>query len=184
MQRMGARGARFARDNAIAIARWVWLYFASRREPNAFGRGHACRVQPWTSVTSRSKGRPASATRCWPIASARGWMPQWCSTKPRIRSSPTSTPSAPARLPGAAVLHALAPPAADRAPAERPLQPAHHLRLPVRPRQDLRLPEPRRQRTVHLPAALRAARRGHADAGSRHLPADAHRRAAPPAARA
>ena len=86
------------------------------------------------------------------------------------------------RVPGAAVLHARAPPAADRAAPERSLQPAHGLRLPLRARQDLRLPESRRQRAVHLPAALRAAGAGRAVAGSRHLPADADRRAAPPAA--
>ena len=48
-----------------------------------------------------------------------------------------------------------------------PLQPAHDLRLPVRARQDLRLPEPRRQRALHLPAAVRPARARPAVAGSR-----------------
>ena len=79
------------------------------------------------------------------------------------------------RLPGATLLHALAPPPADGAAAERSLQPADDLRLPVRSRQDLRVPESRRQRAVHLPAALRSARRGHAGAGPRHLSPDADR---------
>ena len=87
-------------------------------------------------------------------------------------------------VPGAALLHALAPPAADGAAAERPVQPAHDLRLPLRSRQDLRLPESRRQRAVHLPAAVRAARAGPPVAGPGDLPADADRRPAAPAARA
>jgi deoxyadenosine/deoxycytidine kinase len=61
---------------------------------------------------------------------------------------------------------------AIRAAAERSLQPADDLRLPVRSRQDLRLPQPGRQRAVHLSAVVRAARRRYAVAGSRHLPAD------------
>ena len=62
----------------------------------------------------------------------------------------------------------------------RSLQPDDDLRLPVRQGQDLRLPEPRRQRAVHLPAPLRSARARRAAAGSRRLPAGADRRAAPP----
>ena len=58
------------------------------------------------------------------------------------------------------------------------------LGLSVRSRQDLCLPEPRRQRAVHLSAALRSAGQGRLDAGSRRLPAGADRCPAPPAARA
>ena len=49
------------------------------------------------------------------------------------------------------------------------LQPAADLQLPVRSGQDLRLRQPRRQRAVHLSAALRAARAGHRGARSRDL---------------
>ena len=59
------------------------------------------------------------------------------------------------------------------AAAERSLQPADDLRLPVRARQDLRVPESRRQRAVHLPAALRAAGAGRPVAGPGDLPAGA-----------
>ena len=45
------------------------------------------------------------------------------------------------------------------AAAGEPLRADHDLRLPVRQGQDLRVSEPRRQRAVHLPAALRPARR-------------------------
>ena len=65
----------------------------------------------------------------------------------------------------------------------RSLQPADHLRLPLRARQDLRVPEPRRQRAVHLSASLRAAGARSAGAGPGDLPADTDRRAAPPPAR-
>ena len=54
----GSRGVR-RRDNAIAIASGVSLYFASTRRAD---RGTHW-VQPWTSATSRSKGRSASASR-------------------------------------------------------------------------------------------------------------------------
>jgi deoxyadenosine/deoxycytidine kinase len=49
----------------------------------------------------------------------------------------------------------------DGVAAGRSLSPGHGLRLPVRQGQDLRVPEPRRQRAVHLSAALRPA-------GARH----------------
>ena len=107
------------------------------------------------------------------------------STRPTIRSSPISTPIGQASgVPGAAVLHARPAPPADVAASVGSLQPADDLRLPVRARQDLRVPESRRQRALHLSAALRSARAGLAGAGSRDLPAGADRRAAPAAARA
>ena len=79
---------------------------------------------------------------------------------------------------GAAVLPAQSSSPADHPQAGRSLQPDHDLRLPVRQGQDLRLPEPRRQRTVHLPAALRSARPRRAAARSRDLSAGADRRPA------
>ena len=45
-----------------------------------------------------------------------------------------------------------------RAAPGRPVQPDDDLRLPLRARSHLRVPEPRRQRAVHLSAALRAGR--------------------------
>ena len=81
---------------------------------------------------------------------------------------------------GAAVLPAQSPSPADGAAAGRSV-PAHDgLRLPVRPRQDLRVSESRRQRAVHLSAALRPARARHPAARSRRLSAGADRRAAAP----
>ena len=59
------------------------------------------------------------------------------------------------------------------------LQPDHGLRLPLRQGQDLRVSESRRQRAVHLSAAVRAARERHPLARSRHLSAGADRCAAP-----
>ena len=57
--------------------------------------------------------------------------------------------------------------------AGRPLPAGHGLRLPVRQGQDLRVSEPRRQRALHLSAALRSAGPRHAAAGPRRLPAGA-----------
>ena len=107
-------------------------------------------------------------------------MRRSCSRRPRIRSSPTSTRTGPARRfrPSCSTC--------SRATGSRPrcgrrsLQPDHDLRLPVRPGQDLRVPEPRRQRAVHLPAAVRSARARRAAARSRDLPAGADRRPAAP----
>ena len=65
-----------------------------------------------------------------------------------------------------------------RAATGRPVQPAHDRRLPLRPRQDLRVPQSGRQRAVHLPAAVRAAGARRQPARSGHLPAGAHGRAA------
>ena len=79
---------------------------------------------------------------------------------------------------GAALLPAQPPSAADRAAAGRSVQPDDDLRLPVRQGQDLRVSESRRQRAVHLSAALRSARARRAAARSRGLPAGADRRAA------
>ena len=75
------------------------------------------------------------------------------------------------RVPGAAVLSALAlPPAAGAVPA-RPVPPDHAVRLHLPQGQDLRLPQPRRQRAADLRQALRHARGPGAQAGSGHLPA-------------
>ena len=57
------------------------------------------------------------------------------------------------------------------------------LRLPLRQGQDLRVSESRRQRAVHLSAALRSARARRPAARSRDLPAGADRRAAAPPSR-
>ena len=84
------------------------------------------------------------------------------------------------RAAGAALLPAQSPSPADGAAPGRSVQPDDDLRLRVRQGQDLRLPESRRQRAVHLPAALRSARARRAAARSRHLPAGADRRAAAP----
>ena len=86
------------------------------------------------------------------------------------------------RAAGAALLSAQSPPPADRAAPGGSLQPGDDLRLPVRQGQDLRVSEPRRQRAVHLSAALRSARARRAAARSRRLPAGADRRAAAPRA--
>ena len=51
---------------------------------------------PCTSATSRSKVRSAPARRRWPSGSARDSTRRSCSRKPRIRFSPTSTPTGPA----------------------------------------------------------------------------------------
>ena len=47
------------------------------------------------------------------------------------------------------------------AQAGRPVRAGHGQRLPVRQGQDLRVPDARRQRALHLPAAVRAAERRH-----------------------
>ena len=53
-------------------------------------------LRPWTSGTSPSKARWASASRRWPTGSARDSMRRSCSTRPTIPFSPTSTPGGPA----------------------------------------------------------------------------------------
>ena len=60
---------------------------------------------------------------------------------------------------GAALLPPQPPSAAERPRSGRPFQPADGQRLSLRQGQDLRISESRRQRAVHLPAALRSARR-------------------------
>ena len=87
------------------------------------------------------------------------------------------------RAAGAAVLPAEPPSPAARAPADGPVRAGDGLRLPVRQGQDLRVSESRRQRAVHLPAPLRAAREGRPAARPRDLPAGADRRADPADAR-
>ena len=54
-------------------------------------------------------------------------------------------------------VHSQPAPAADHASTDGSLQPDHGLRSPLRQGTDLRLLEPRRQRVVDLPAALRSA---------------------------
>ena len=135
--------------------------------------------RPWRFATSPSKARSASARR----GSPSGWPP-----------GSTARPcSKNAENPFLADFYNERPGAALQAQLffllnrHRQLtalrqadlfQHTHGLRLPVRPRQDLRLPQPRRQRAVHLPAALRPAGARHPAARSRHLPAGADRRAA------
>ena len=87
-------------------------------------------------------------------------------------------------VPDAAVLPAEPPPPAGGAAPDGAVQPGHDLRLPVRPRPHLRVPQPRRQRAVHLPAALRTAGARDPAAGPGGLPAGADRPAAQAAARA
>ncbi len=82
---------------------------------------------------------------------------------------------------GAAVLPAQPPPPADAAAPGRPVPADDDLRLRLRQGQDLRLPEPRRQRAVHLPAAVRPAGEGRAAARPGRLPPGAHRPARPAA---
>ena len=114
----------------------------------------------WTSATSPSRARSAWARPRWPSGSARGSTPRSFSTSATIRSSHDfySGPRR-RRVSGAALLHARAPPPAASAAPGRSLQPDDGLRLPVRARSDLRVPEPRRQRALHLPAAVRSASR-------------------------
>ena len=87
-------------------------------------------------------------------------------------------------VPDAALLHARAAPPAAAAAAGRPVQPDDDLRLRVRARSHLRVHQPRRQRAVHLPAAVRSGRARPAGARPRGLPAGAGRHAEAPAARA
>ena len=134
--RAAARSARFARDNAIAIARAVSLYFAcTASQP----RGHDCSSTldfRYIAIEGTGRRREIAACRSTRIASRRD-------RRARRNGEPVSRrllrrPSG-RRVPGAAVLHPLAPSTADRAAAERSVQPAHGLRLPVRSGQDLRL---------------------------------------------
>ena len=139
---------------------------------------------PCTSATSRSKDRSARARPRSPNGSARDSTPRSCSRNTRIRSSPTSTPTG--RAPRSRRSSSICSTAIA---SRRSLRQADlfsqidDLRLPVRQGQDLRVSEPRRQRAVHLSAALRSARARRAAARSRHLPAGADRRAAAAAAR-
>ena len=95
----------------------------------------------------------------------RGWPSGWratrghdrCSKTPRIRFSPTSTPTGPARRCRRSSSTCSTAIASRRAAAGRPVPADDGLRLPVRQGQDLRVPESRRQRALHLPAAVRSA---------------------------
>ena len=94
-----------------------------------------------SSATSRSKGRLAPASPRWLNASRRDSMPRSSSKIPRTHSSRISTRSTWRRIAVTALLPAGTPPAAQRAPSVGLVQPDHDLRLPVRSRQDLRLPD-------------------------------------------
>ena len=175
--RSGSRGAASRDAGSVAAGPHHNADRAACRSRGARGytRATSC------SATSRSKDRSASARRRSPSGSPRGSMRRSCSRNResvprRLLRRPAGRGAA-----GAALLSAQPPSAADGAAAGRSLQPADGLRLPVRQGQDLRVPEPRRQRAVHLPAALRSARARRAAARSRDLPAGADRR---PAARA
>ena len=116
-------------------------------------------VPPWTSATSRSKVRSAPARRRWPSGSARV-SSDVVSRKLTIRFSPISTPTARApRCRRSSSICSTGTGSRRRSPGGS-LQPDTICRLPLRQGQDLRVPEPRRQRAVHLPAAVRSARAG------------------------
>ena len=168
-----ARPARIAQPRRIIACR-PWL--ACRRIATAILRPR------WTSATSLSRARLASASRRWPNAWRLAWMRRSSSKTPRTRSSRTSTPIGRARRfrPSSSTCSRGIVSKARCRQSDLFSQ-VDDLRLHVRPRQDLRVPEPRRQRAVHLPAAVRSARARRARARSRHLPPGADRRAAPPA---
>ena len=175
-----ARGDRFAPANAIAMPGFTPCGRSAR---GAFRT--AILAGPWTSATSPSKvrsgvGKSALADRLGARLDATVVLDE--TDNPFLADFYAERPGAGFQTQLFFTLGA--PPAADVAAPARSLQPAHDLRLPVRARQDLRLPESRRQRALHLSAPVRAAGAGPADARSRDLPADADRRAAPPPARA
>ena len=89
----------------------------------------------------------------------------------RIRSSEVLRGQAGRRVPGPAVLPALALSPAAGAVAARPVPPDHLARLHLPQGQDLRLPQPRRQRAADLRQALRDARGAGAQARPGDLPA-------------
>ena len=140
--------------------RFAILRIGAARRPAGYAS-----ARPWTSVTSRSRDRSASASRRSPIGSARASMRRWSSTKPTIRSSPTSTPNVRAPRFQAQLFFPL-----DRHRQQTSLRQTDLFsQITIcdylfDTRQDLRLPESRRQRAVHLPAAVRAAGARHAGA--------------------
>ena len=134
--------------------------------------------------TSPSRGRLASARPRSPNVSPRRLDAASCSTIPRIRFSPISTPGVRGAALQSQLFYLLDRHRQQLALRQAdPLQPDDRLRLPVRQGQDLRVSEPRRQRAVHLSAAVRPARPRRAAARSRRLPAGADRGAAQAAAR-
>ena len=136
----------------------------------------------WNAATSRSKARSASARPRWPSGSPHA------STPPLVLEE-TENPFLAdfyADRPGAA-LQAQLFYLLNRHRQQITLQQADLFSQTticdyLFDKDKIFAYQPRRQRAVHLPAALRSARARRAAARSRHLPAGADRRAAPPPA--
>ena len=131
----------------------------------------------WPFTISPSKARSGSARRGWP----NGWPPARSHDHSRRHREPVPRRllrrSARRGAAGSAVLPAQPPSPADRQAPGGSVPADDDLRLRVRQGQDLRVPESRRQRAVHLSAAVRSAGARRAAARSGGLSAGADRAA-------